>query len=59
MNKNLIILQFKKIGYERKIEKLKLSINGENKKAINKIINKLKNKLDLIEYELEKVGGNQ
>lgn len=57
MNKKQFILQLKKIDYERKIEKLNLSMDSENKKVINKIINKLKNELDSINYELEKIGG--
>lgn len=60
MNRNKIILVLKKNDIERKIEKLKLSMDSENKKLINKTINKLKNELDSINYELEKVlGGNQ
>ena len=59
MNKKQFILQLKKIDYERKIEKLNSSMDNENKKAIRKIINKLKNELDLINYELENIGGNQ
>lgn len=57
MNKNLFILTLKKIDYEKKIEKLNLNINSENKKAIRKIINSLKNELDLINYEIENIGG--
>ena len=59
MNKKQFILQLKKIDYERKIEKLNSSMDNENKKAIRKIINKLKHELDLINYELENIGGNQ
>ena len=57
MNKKQFILTLKKIDYEKKIEKLKLNTNSENKKAINKLINKLKNELDSINYELENIGG--
>ena len=57
MNKNLFILTLKKIDYEKKIEKLNLNINSENKIVIRKIINKLNNELDNINYELEKIGG--
>ena len=57
MNKKIFVLQLKKIDYERKIEKLNLNINSENKKSVRKIINKLKNELDLINYELENIGG--
>ena len=57
MNKKQFILQLKKIDYERKIEKLNSSMDNENKKAIRKIINKLKNELDLINYELEEILG--
>ena len=59
MKKTETILVLKRNNIERKIEKLNLNINSENKKAINKIIDKLKNELDLINYELEKVGGNK
>lgn len=60
MKKTEIILVLKRNNIERKIEKLNSNISSENKKAIRKIINSLKNELDLINYELEKtLGGNK
>ena len=57
MNKKQFILQLKKIDYERKIEKLNSSMDSENKKSVRKIINKLKNELNNINYELEEILG--
>ena len=57
MNRNKIILVLKKNDIERKIEKLKLSMNYENKKVINKMVNKLNNELNNINYELEEILG--
>ena len=57
MNRNLIILQLQKRDTEKRIQKLNSNINNENKIVIRKIINKLNNELDNINYELEKIGG--
>ena len=57
MNRNLIILQLQKRDTEKRIQKLNSNINSENKIVIRKIINKLNNELDNINYELEKIGG--
>lgn len=60
MNKKIFILQLKKIDYEKRIQKLNLNTDSENKKSVRKIINKLNNELNNINYELEEIlGGNQ
>ena len=59
MKRSEIILILKRNKIERKIRKLNSNINSENKKAINKIIDKLKNEIDNIDWELENIGGDQ